>query len=55
MARSLILQGHLFQVTDAPEFPHPAYMVFPGQADSEVLQQAVGGLRQLAHKEQAQS
>ena len=55
MARSLIQEGRLFQVTAAPEFPHPAYMVFPREADSEVLQQAVHGLRELAQREQEQS
>jgi DNA-binding transcriptional LysR family regulator len=53
MARSLIHAGKLHQVSAAPEFPHPAYMVFPREADSEVLQQAVEGLRELAHQEQA--
>lgn len=55
MARSLIEAGKLYQVTSAPEFPHPAYMVFPRESDSEVLQQAVEGLRELAHKEQTQN
>jgi DNA-binding transcriptional LysR family regulator len=52
MARSLIQAGRLFQVTEAPEFSHPAYMVFPRRAESEVLQLAVEGLRELAGKEQ---
>jgi len=54
MARSLIEAGKLYQVTSAPEFPHPAYMVFPRESDSEVLQQATEGLRELALKEQRQ-
>jgi DNA-binding transcriptional LysR family regulator len=54
MARSLIQAGRLFQVATAPEFPHPAYMVFPREAHSEVMQQAVEGLRELAQTEQAQ-
>jgi len=37
MARSLIQKGRLFQVTEAPEFPRPAYMVFPRKADSDEL------------------
>ena len=53
MARSLISSGQLFQVKSAPEFPHPAYMVFPREADSDVLQQAIEGLRELAQEEQA--
>ncbi|MGF1612451.1 MAG: LysR family transcriptional regulator [Gammaproteobacteria bacterium] len=48
MARSLIEEGRLFQVVDGPEFAHPAYMVFPRASDSEVLRQAVEGLRELA-------
>jgi len=55
MARPLIHEGRLFQVVTAPEFPHPAYMVFPRKADSEVLQQALQGVRELAYKEQRQS
>ena len=55
MARPLIQAERLFQVSAAPEFPHPAYMVFPRKADSEVLLQAVAGLRELAYKEQEQS
>lgn len=53
MARGLIQMGRLHQVETAPEFIHPAYMVFPRRANSEVLQQAIEGLRELAHKEQA--
>ncbi|HPQ24375.1 MAG: LysR family transcriptional regulator [Gammaproteobacteria bacterium] len=55
MARALIQAGRLFQVTEAPEFPHPAYMVFPRKADSEVLQQAVEGLRELGREEKARA
>lgn len=53
MARPLIESGRLFQVTDGPEFPHPTYMVFPRQSDSETLQQALMGLRELGREEQA--
>jgi len=52
MARPFIQQGRLFRVEEAPEFPHPAYMVFPREADSEVLQLGLGGLRELALEEQ---
>ena len=48
MARPLIDAGHLFLVDDAPRFPHPAYMVFPRQSDSEELRAAVEGLREMA-------
>ena len=52
MARSLIQQGRLFLVEEGPEFIHPAYMVFPRESDSEVLPQALEGLRELARNEQ---
>ncbi len=55
MARSLIQEQRLYQVVGAPEFSHPIYMVFPRKTDSEVLQQAVEGLRELAIKEQERS
>ena len=51
---NLRYNSQLHLVASAPEFPHPAYMVFPREADSEVLQQAIEGLRELAQKEQAQ-
>ena len=51
MARSLIEAGRLHRVPTAPEFAHPAYMVFPREADSEVLTKSVEGLRELAQKE----
>ncbi len=55
MARPLIDEGRLFQVSSGPEFVHPAYMVFPREADSDVLRQAVHGLRELARDEPASS
>jgi len=55
MARSLIQAGRLHLVSTAPEFSHPAYMVFPREAGTDVLPDAVEGLRELAQKEQAQS
>ena len=51
MARSFIQAGRLHQVPTAPEFSHPAYMVFPREANSEVLEKSVEGLRELAQKE----
>ena len=51
MARSFIRAGRLHQVPTAPEFSHPAYMVVPREADSEVLEKSVEGLRELAQKE----
>jgi DNA-binding transcriptional LysR family regulator len=51
MAHPLIEEGRLFLVQEGPEFPHPAYMVFPREADSEVLRLAVEGLRELVQQE----
>ena len=48
MARPFIDDGRLFPVNEGPEFRHPAYMVFPREADSDVLHLALHGLRELA-------
>jgi LysR family transcriptional regulator, flagellar master operon regulator len=48
MAQPFIDAGRLFQVSAGPEFTHPAYMVFPREADGEVLRLALHGLRELA-------
>ena len=48
MAQPFIDAGRLFLVKEGPEFTHPAYMVFPREADSEVLHLALHGLRELA-------
>jgi DNA-binding transcriptional LysR family regulator len=48
MARPFIDDGRLYQVSAGPEFTHPAYMVFPREADGEVLRLALHGLRELA-------
>lgn len=48
MAQPLIDEGRLFKVHNGPEFVHPAYMVFPREADSDVLGLALHGLRELA-------
>jgi DNA-binding transcriptional LysR family regulator len=53
MARPLIASGRLHHVRTAPEFPLPAYMVFPREAESDVLQRAVEGLRELAEEEKS--
>ena len=51
MAQPLVDTGRLFRADNGPEFALPAYMVFPREADSEVLRQAVEGLRELARDE----
>ena len=53
MAQPLIDKGRLFQVAEGPEFAHSAYMVFPREVDSEVLHQALHGLRELAAEVQS--
>jgi LysR family transcriptional regulator, flagellar master operon regulator len=54
MARPLIASGKLHEVMSAPQFPLPAYMVFPRESESDLLQQAVEGLRALGQREKAQ-
>jgi DNA-binding transcriptional LysR family regulator len=51
MALPLIDAGLVFKVDNGPEIDHPAYMVFPRESDSEVLREAVQGLRELAREE----
>lgn len=52
MARSFIQQKRLFRVADAPEFPHPAFKVFPREADSDAIELGLAQLRALAIEEQ---
>lgn len=52
MAQPLLDSGRLFKVSNGPEFVHPAYMVFPREADNDVLPHAVEGLRERARDEQ---
>ncbi|MGD2076198.1 MAG: LysR family transcriptional regulator [Gammaproteobacteria bacterium] len=52
MAQPLIDNGRLFTVTEGPELRHPAYMVFPREADSDVLRLALHGLRELGSEVQ---
>jgi DNA-binding transcriptional LysR family regulator len=47
MAQPFVDNGRLFKVRSSPEFSHPAYMVFPREADNEVLRLALQGLREL--------
>ena len=52
IAQPLIDAGRVFRVDKGPEIDHPAYMVFPREAESEALRDAVQGLRELAREEQ---
>jgi DNA-binding transcriptional LysR family regulator len=53
MATPFIQSGQLYRVADSPEYVHSAYMVYPRQSDNPVLQEALGGLRELAMAERA--
>lgn len=52
MAEHLIQAKKLFHVPGSPQFKLPAYMVFPRDSDSIVLQQVLDSLRSLAVIEQ---
>ncbi|MGZ5055342.1 MAG: LysR family transcriptional regulator [Methylobacter sp.] len=52
MAEPLIQARKLFHVPGSPQFKLPAYMVFPRDSDSIVLQQVLDSLRSLAVIEQ---
>ena len=51
LVRRYLEAGQLWQVPDSPQFRLPAYMVFPRNSDSPVLEQALQGLRELAAAE----
>jgi LysR family transcriptional regulator, flagellar master operon regulator len=55
MAAPLLQSGQLFYRSDSPIFNLPAYMVYPQQSDSSVLEQVVDSLRQQAELEREQS
>jgi len=55
MAAPFIAEGSLYRVAGAPEYVHPAYMVYQRDSDKPVLAQAVDGLRKLAAAERATS
>lgn len=52
MAKPLTQAKKLFHVPGSPQFRLPAYMVFPRDSDSIVLQQVLESLRSLASVEQ---
>jgi DNA-binding transcriptional LysR family regulator len=51
LAQPLLDAGQLYPVVGAPEYDHPAYMVYPQKAESVVLEQAVQGLREVAKRQ----
>ena len=48
MAKPFMQSKQLFAVDDGPRYRLPAYMVYPHESDSDVLAQALDGLRALA-------
>jgi DNA-binding transcriptional LysR family regulator len=52
MAEPLIRTGQLYHMPDSPEFKLPAYMVYPLNSDSAVLEQILDSLRVQAIIEQ---
>ncbi len=48
MATSLEQQKRLYRIDSAPQYMHPAYMVYPGNSDNSALDHALRGLRHLA-------
>jgi len=47
-AQPFLDEGRLRRVSNAPEFSHSAFAVYPGRSDTDVLQLALQGLRQTA-------
>lgn len=45
-----VAAGRLFLVRRAPSFSYPAYVVYPSEADREVLDPVLGGLRESARR-----
>jgi len=48
MAAPFMESGRLHRINGAPEFNHPAYMVYPRESENPVLHKALEGLRELA-------
>jgi DNA-binding transcriptional LysR family regulator len=48
MAKPFMQKSQLFAVADSPRYRLPAYMVFPRESESDVIEQALDGLRALA-------
>ena len=55
MAAPLLQSGQLFYAAASPQFKLPAYMVYPLNSDSPVLELVVSSLRQQAEIEQNES
>lgn len=50
MAAPFIASGQLYRVKHAPEYIQPAYMVYPRDSESPVIEQALEGLREQAKR-----
>lgn len=51
LVRSYLENGRLHLVRDAPEFRHPAYVVYSTEGEGDLVQTAVAGMRQIAARE----
>jgi DNA-binding transcriptional LysR family regulator len=51
LARSYLQDERLHFVRDAPEFRHFAYVVYSNEAESDLVQTAVAGMRKIAARE----
>ncbi len=54
VAQPYLASGRLHLVPHAPEFPHPAYAVYPEGAENNDLEAALAGLRTVAQAEEPQ-
>jgi DNA-binding transcriptional LysR family regulator len=51
LVRSYLENGRLHLVRDAPEFRHPAYVVYSTEGEGDLVQTAVAGMRRIAARE----
>jgi DNA-binding transcriptional LysR family regulator len=51
LVRSYLESGQLHFVQEAPEFGHPAYVVYSAEGEGDLVQTAVAGMRKIAARE----
>jgi DNA-binding transcriptional LysR family regulator len=51
LVRSFLDNGRLHLVQNAPEFRHPAYVVYPAKGEDDLIDMAVAGMRRIAGRE----
>ena len=51
LVRPSLDSGHLHLVRDAPEFRHPAYVVYPAKGQNDLIDMAVAGMCRIAARE----